>query len=228
MELSGFGASLVGRSLFVHASPGDAWIPWEFISGTQYAGKILITGTSTTIHRVEAENLWTVIYRPSTTKDWSCLATIITGLGHSVLLTFDSSCPKPPEAFLRFLDSTVTGGRIVLTRIWIGIGIELPLVPDAIFFPVLDANTQGEAYDLMCHLPGRGSHGPWKKLNDANWRSYCNALHNGELGFVLSDVEESEWTLAWHKISDSPVQQDLRAQGLAWMKTGLLMLEKMS
>jgi hypothetical protein len=225
MELAGFSASLVGRALYVYAKPEESWVPWEYISGTQYTCKLLVRGESTTA--VEAENVWTAVFRPTGPRDWSILATIIRGCGGSVLLTFDSGSPKAPESFIAFLDSIVAAGRTLLTRIWIGVGIEIPCIPDAIFFPVVGPTDQGVVFDVIGRLPGRGTHGAWRRPAVADWTSVCVAAAGSGLGIVVSDVDESEWSLFWHKVADSASTVGLK-QGLAYTRVGLSIVEKYS
>ncbi len=229
MELEGFGASLVGRNIYIVADGEHAWIPWEFVSGTAYTCKILVTGEGYGLRCVEAENNWTAIFRPVTPRDWSCIATIIKGMGNTVLLTIDHHAPVAPAAFITFLDSVLAEGRTVITRIWIGTHMEIPAIPDAIFFPVLrDAGRASAAYEMMCRLPARGGHGSWKTPPIGEWNALVGATITGGLGLVISDVGESAWTLFWHKIADSAAEGHgvVMKRGLAWLRTGAALIEK--
>jgi hypothetical protein len=223
MELEGFSTSLIGRSLYVYAGPEESWIPYEFISGTQYSCKVLIRGAAMSV--AEAENEWTVVFRPTCPRDWSIIATIIRSSIGSVLLAFDAV--KPPESFITFLDTTVSTSRTLVTRIWIGVGIEIPCIPDAIFFPPITLAQQTVVCDVLGRLPARSGHGPWRKLSAADWTSLCQATIASGLGMVVSDVEESEWSLYWHKVADSATTSGLK-QGLALVRAGATILEKYS
>lgn len=223
MELEGFSTSLAGRSLYVYAGPAESWIPYEFISGTQYSCKLLIRGAVMSV--AEAENEWTAVFRPTGARDWSIIATMIRSSIGSVLLALDSV--KPPESFITFLDTAVAATRTLVTRIWIGVGIEIPCIPDAIFFPPVTLAQQAVVYDVLGRLPGRGTHGPWRKLSAADWTSLCQATTTSGLGMVISDVEESEWSLYWHKVADSADASGLK-QGLALVRAGATILEKYS
>ena len=223
MELEGFSTSLVGRSIYVYAKPEESWIPYEFVSGAQYSCKLLIRGAAMSV--AEAENEWAAVFRPSGPKDWSMIATMIRSSAGPVLLAFDSV--KPPESFITFLDTTLATGRNLLTRIWIGVGIEIPCIPDAIFFPPVALAQQTVIYDMLARLPARGMHGPWRKLSATDWISVCRATTASGLGMVVSDVEESEWSLYWHKVADSAVPSGLK-QGLALVRAGATILEKHS
>jgi len=225
MELEGFGSSLVGRAILVHAAPDKTWIPWEFISATQYTCKILVCGDSGSL---EAETFWTVILRPKTSRDWSILATILRGYGGTILLTFDSSAPKCPDSFLSFLDTLVDDGRTVCTRIWFGIGVEIPAIPDAVFFPPVVVADSARVYDLMKRLPARSNHGVWRPL--ADWSAVCSATVASDLGLMISDIDEPEWKVFWHKISDSVVGKpsDSVKRGITLSRLGLSLVERFS
>lgn len=226
MELEGFGASLVGRTIYVQASGRDAWIPWEFISGTQYNCKLFITSDSNNYRCLELENTWTMIVRPLVARDWSCIATILKGMGGSILLAFDEGCPKVPESFHTYLESIVQEGRTVLTRVWVGLQVELPVVPDAIFFPVLIQSEVTNIYTMLMKLPGRNSHGPFSSMSLQEWTAMVEATVQSNVGMVVSDIGESKWSLFWHKLADSDQGENFVKKGVAWLKTATVFLEK--
>jgi hypothetical protein len=231
MELEGFGASLVGRVLYVYADAASAWIPWEFVSGTAYSCRLLISGDGPGLRCVEAENSWTAVFRPTCAKDWSCIATVIRGMSPSVLLVFDTHAPPAPPAFISFMDSVVADGRTILTRIWIGQHIEIPAIPDAIFVPALhetEPRKSQEIYELFGRLPGRGSHGGWSGMNGNDWNALVKATGDSDLGMVFSDIGEHGWTLFWHKIGDSRAEGHgvMIKRGFTWLRTGMALVEK--
>jgi hypothetical protein len=231
MELEGFGASLIGRVVYVVADDAAAWLPWEFIAGTAYSCRILVTGEGATLRLLEASNTWTAVIRPTSSRDWSFVATMIKGGGATVLLVVDSHAPALPAAFVAFLDSIVAEGRTVLTRVFVGTHMEIPAVPDALFFPPLPAAaapTATAAYEMATRLPGRGGHGPWRPMPSAEWHTVVTATAASDLGVVVSDVGESEWSLFWHKPADSAAEgHGLQVKrGATWMRTGVALLEK--
>lgn len=229
MELEGFGASLVGRSLYVFASGTSVWIPWEFISGTTYSCKLLITSDTSNHHCLEIEHNWTFVIRPKSAKDWSCIATILKSMiGGSVLLTFDVGCSLPPESFYGFLHSIVQEGRLVLTRVWVGENVELPSVPDAIFFPVNIADTQSQILAMLKGLPSRNNHGGFQGPSVEEWRAMIAATVQSGLGIVVSDIGESAWTLFWHKTGDSECMEKQQRMHVAvgWLKSITAVLDK--
>ena len=227
MELEGFGASLVGRAIYVYANDKEAWIPWEFISGTSYSCRILVTGSDAQSRAIESEHAWTFIVRPVSPKEWSCIATIVRGMGQSVLLTFDIGSPVPPASFITFMDSCVSEGRIILTRLWIGQNIEIPTIPDAIFFPVIRSD-QEDMYNMIRRLPARSNHGVWVPMSSADWLSITAATAASGLGIVVSDVGEASWHLFWHKIADSRAdpRHVLVTRGFQAIRTGMALVEK--
>lgn len=231
MELEGFGASLVGRALYVYCNDNDAWIPWEFVSGTTYSCRILIAGSDTKHLRcIETEYAWTFVIRPLTPKDWSCIATIIRGMGGaggSVLLAFDIGSPVCPPTFVQFMDTVLSEGRILLTRLWLGKNIEIPSIPDAIFFPLIHEDYDA-IYDMLRRLPARANHGAWTPLPPADWMSIAKATAESGLGMVISDIGEATWQLFWHKVSDSRAEPShtLVSRGFQMIRSGMALVEK--
>ena len=223
MELEGFGASLVGRPIFVYADAEHAWIPFEFISGVTYNARILVTGHACS--PVELEYPWNIVFRPSQPKDWSALATILRGLGKTLLLVFDHPATDPPDSFYPFLESMLAEGRTVITRVWIGTAVALPLIPDAVFFPPqADA---AAAAELVQALPERaGRHGPCK-IQAAEWASPAKATQDMKLGIIVSDVGESEWTVFWHKPADSRCESSaaITKRMIQWIRNATRMIE---
>jgi len=232
MELEGLGCSLVGRALYVFCNSQNVWVPWEFISGQPYSCRILITGEG--LETLELEHEWSFVIRPGTAsgKEWSCLATIIRAMGAggmgtlgSVLLVFGITAPKVPPSFLTFMDGVLGEGRIMITRCWLGENIEIPAIPDAIFFPVgADSKTM---FDMVHRLPGRAGHEGFAMTMDA-WTMIVNATVSQGLGLVVSDIGENRWSLFWHKVADSDTETDGSrfSKGMRLVKLGTRVLER--
>lgn len=214
MELEGFGTSLTGYSLYIPCREHEAWIPWEFLSG--HISRVLVTSDTPSIRLVEAENTWNAVFRPTTPKEWSCIATVVRNLVGPTLLVFDGS-PSPPDAFLPSIEQCTT-------KIWIGNHASIPVIPDAIFFPVLRERIT-EAYNILTQLPGRNSHGAWKGMSASEWSLLITTTTGSELGIVVSDVGESEWVLFWHNPSDSLDVELCKKRGISWLQTGVHMME---
>ena len=230
MELEGFGASLIGRAVYVVADSEHAWLPLEFISGTAYSTRILVSGDGPGLRLVEAENSWNAIFRPSVGRDWSIIATMIrasTAAG-PVLLTIDSHAPSLPASFIGFLDGILAEARTV-TRVWIGTHHEIPAIPDAILFPPLREPFRATAaYEMMRRLPGRDGHAGWTAMGSAEWNALVEATSKSDLGILISDIGERNWTLFWHKIADSVAEGHgvSMKRGLVWLRTGAALVEK--
>jgi hypothetical protein len=223
MELEGLGVSLVGRSIWSYKDPTVPFsgIPWEFIQGTNYAIRILIHGGSKSLRMAEAERNWTCIWIPTSQRDWSCLATIVRSVGvGSCLLVFDHVVGIP-HTFWSFLDTVQREGRTVLTRVWIH--TEAPnWVPDAVFFPPLE--THHPLLSVVESLPARHGHGAWRHHPD--WEAILQATRDQQLGLAITDVEESDWVLLWHKPEDSKQPLDVRIpRATQWIETGSALLK---
>lgn len=200
MELEGFGVSLVGRCVYICADSDKAWLPWEFLAAS-YSCRILICGEVKKTTLAYTQN-WTAVFTPIDVKVWSAIATVLRGLGSTVLIVFDTDAPEAPASFLRFLDEGVSAGRQVITRVWIGKHMVIPCVPDAIFFPTGDgANT----YEYLTKLPARNGHGSWNGMSYVEFKPLYDTVTSNNLGFVISDIGELGWTLFWHRESDSAV-----------------------
>ena len=216
MELEGFGASLIGRAIYI----GGEWIPWEFISGTAYTSRILITGDG--FSQVEIENTWNYIARPSSSKDWSILATIIRGCGGTMLLTINNSAGTIPLSFYSFLDTVIAEGRTVITRVWLQ--CMPPCIPDAVFFP---PDIGDASFDILSHLPSRGNHAAFS-ITAKDWKTLASVASDAGLGIVVSDVGENAWNIFWHKPEDSRPANNavMRRKGISLLKIGTALVEK--
>jgi hypothetical protein len=200
MELEGFGVSLVGRCVHICADSNDAWLPWEFLAAS-YNCRILICGEvkKTTLAFTQS---WTAVFTPNDVKVWSAIATVLKGMGSTVLLVFDTSAPEMPASFVRFLDDCISQGRQVITRVWIGKKALMPSIPDAVFFPTSDGSN---VYDYLLKMPTRNGHGTWSGMSAVEFKTLKDTVASNNLGFVISDLGESGWTLFWHRESDSAI-----------------------
>jgi hypothetical protein len=218
MELEGLGVSLLGRFSWLY---GTNSIPWEFLQIQQNHGgmKILIRGFPQPSF-VESESEWTTAWHPTHTRDWSCIATILRSIGTgSCLLVFESV--QPPATFWTFLESLCRDGRTVLTRVWIHTEAP-PLVPDATFFaPTRVAEECQQMLDVFTALPARAGHGGWR-IPSGNWVSIVEAAYEQGMGLVVTDLEEHDWTLLWHRPADSRPSVERRIPTAQhWLRIGM-------
>lgn len=229
MELEGFGVPLLGRAVWVFQN-GSAAVPWEFIRANNYSMRVLIRGGSSNgPSALEVEEDWTCVWTPTTSRDWSCIATCLksvsggaAGAG-SVLVVLDSLQSAPPSTFWQFMDSLAREGRVAITRIWIN-AEGPPFVPDAIFFPPMSGSLESAAmYRVFSALPARAGHGGWSYQGP--WDPVVAATHEQGMGLVVSDIEEPAWTLMWHRPEDSRQSIEKRApRAAAIIRAGLALL----
>ena len=175
---------MVGKTSWVFSQ--DAWIPWEFLPSITC--RILIHDHASPILFTEE---WEYCIAPKTPKDWSCAATIIKALcaPASVLVVLAAS--STPPNFLSFLTSVPVSCVLLST--------EEPAIPvDAVFSAPTAAFR-----DLCQRIPGRSGHGSYTAPAVEGWSDLTATLSGSGLSVVLTDVDESEWTLFWYKPSDS-------------------------
>ncbi len=206
MELEGLGVSLHGRPLWVYAGPEHAQfgsgIPWEYIQEIHYTTKILVRGPHSIQTQIESE--WSSVWYPQSSRDWSCIATLIRSIGvGSCLLVMDHVANNPPASFWTYLDGIVKEGRTTVTRIWIHTNAPM-WIPDALFFPPLHDSEATVALQILQAMPARHNHSTWVYMQTAaQWLDVLRDTRRQGLGLVLSDVQETSWTLFWHKPVDS-------------------------
>lgn len=228
MELEGLGVSFVGKSVWVYTGSthkrNGSCIPWEYIQGVNYGLRILVRGEHAVISQIESD--WNCVWSPSATKDWSCIATLLRGITGPGLLVIDQiSAETIPSSFWSFLDTLVREGRSV-TRVWIH--TEAPSwVPDAVFFPPVQSHDVTDVFQICKSMPARGGHGPLNfHGSQREWESLMTATREQGLGIVLSDLEESAWTLFWHRPADSrPTSEHILFRGVKWVEAGTALLK---
>lgn len=233
MELEGFGVSLIGRTTWVYTDtrqhPAPV-IPWEFLQGA-FAMRMLITQRNTTRYRfAEAEMDWTCVWTPATPRDWSGIATVLRSAAQMgpCMVVMDRVEPSP--AFWSYFDGLRKEGRSI-THVWLH--TEPPVlpplhvwIPDAVFVPPTPIPFAHQLQSLFASLPERSGHGRWRPHGDAqSWEGIVGATYEQGLGLVLTDIEESTWTLLWHKPSDSRFPLEKRVPGcVSWIQTGTYLL----
>jgi hypothetical protein len=229
MELEGLGVPLHGRPLWVYSEPRHiqlgSGIPWEYIQEINYTMKLLIRGP--TAHNANIETDWSCVWIPHSAHDWSCIATVIRSIGvGSCLLVLDHVAHTAPASFWAYLDGMLKEGRTVLTRIWIH--SDAPAwIPDATFFPPLSNTDASLILPILHAMPARHNHGIWINMQTAQqWVDLLRDTGKQGLGIVLSDVQETQWTLFWHKPADSrPTLEVLVQKGSQWINAGTRLLQ---
>ncbi len=229
MELEGLGVPLHGRPLWVYSeskhSRFGSGIPWEYIQEISYSFKILVKGNSASICQLETD--WSSVWNAQSARDWSCIATVIRSIGvGSCLLVMDHVSNNAPPSFWTYLDGIVKEGRTVVTRIWIH--SDPPAwVPDALFLPPLQDSEAQVALNVLQAMPARHNHGSWINMQTAQqWIDLLRDTYRQGLGLVLCDVQETSWTLFWHKPADSrPTLDILVSKTAPWLEAGSRLLQ---
>lgn len=235
MELEGFGVSLIGRTTWVYADTrilAAPVIPWEFLQGT-FAMRMLITQRSAQRYRfAEAEMDWTCVWTPTSPRDWSGIATVLRFASQAGPCLVVMDRVEPSSAFWSYFDGLRKEGRYI-THVWLHTEPPSLLpphvwVPDAVFVPptLPTSISVHQLHALFTSLPERGGHGRWRPQGDAqSWEGIVGATYEQGMGLVLTDIEESTWTLLWHKPSDSRLPLEKRVPGcVAWIQTGTYLL----
>jgi len=115
MELEGFSASLQGSSIVIMVeTEEEAWVPWEFLSDGM---TILLCGKEILSHRMVRDSYpWNIIWSPTTSRDWSMIATILKATAGPLTLVIDLGGPIPPFAFTEFLDSRPSLTKVQIAK----------------------------------------------------------------------------------------------------------------
>jgi hypothetical protein len=228
MELEGLGVSLHGRPLWVYAGQEHArygsCIPWEYIQEIHYTVKILVRGASISPAQIETD--WNSVWFPQTARDWSCIATMIRSIGVGSCLLVVDHVSDSPVSFWTYLDGIVKEGRTTLTRIWIHTDVPR-WIPDALFFPPMEDHEASGILQILQAMPPRHNHGGWVSMNTASqWLDIVRDTRSQGLGLVLSDVQETAWTLFWHKPADSrPTMEGVIAKVTPWFDVATTLLK---
>jgi hypothetical protein len=232
MELEGLGISFVGRQIWAYANERHhrygSCIPWEYIQGVNYSLKLLIQSEKSGKPTLsQAETDWTCVWNPASAKDWSCIATMLRGYSMgNCLLVFDHVNVSAPPTFWSFLENLIREGRVNITRVWIHTSPPA-WIPDAVFFPPLADTEMDIVAKVLLGLPSRNSHGQCRHFPTLS--NILVATREQGLGVVVTDVEESEWTLLWHRMGDSrPSLEILSERAAYWMEVGVGLLKSHS
>jgi hypothetical protein len=104
MELEGFNSSLDGTTVAVLVETDtDVWIPWECITG---GFTVLLCGKEPRACRLLRDGMsWSLIWSPSTSREWSMLATVLKAAVQPIVVVSDLLAPVPPIAFVDFLET---------------------------------------------------------------------------------------------------------------------------
>lgn len=223
MELEGFNGSLKGSStVLIVEREEEAWIPWEVLS--QEAYMILLCGKDSGMRQGSIASLahsWNMILTPTSSRDWSLLATILKSSVQPVLLVLDLGAPIPPFAFVEFLDSLQDRSIARLHIAKMGAPLGAFGHADAIIWsqnvPLL------ARMEVLQALPVR-RHGRFEGSRDTV-EAALNASKESKVQLMVSDYE-GHWTLYWIRAEDSwALVKGLAERGKGLIRTGLALLD---
>lgn len=218
MELEGFNGSLKGSStVLIVEREEEVWIPWEVLS--QEAYMILLCGKDSGM--LHLAHSWNMILTPTSSRDWSFLATILKSSVQPVLLVLDLGAPVPPFAFVEFLDSLQDRSiaRLHIAKVGAPLGA----------FGHADALIWSQNVPLLARmevlqaLPTR-RHGRFEGSRDTV-EAALNASKESKVQLMVSDYE-GRWSLYWIRAEDSwALVKGVQERGKGLIRTGLALLE---
>lgn len=115
MELEGFNSSLDGTTVAVLVeTETDVWIPWECITG---GFTVLLCGKEPRVCRLLRDSIpWSLIWSPSTSREWSMLATVLKAAVQPIVVVSDLLAPVPPIAFVEFLETLPSCTKVQMVQ----------------------------------------------------------------------------------------------------------------
>jgi len=212
MELEGFTASLQGKIVaMIVEKEEDCWLPYEFLPE---GFTVLLCGKEPRSHRMLRDSTpWSVIWSPTTSREWSMLATIIkaaAAAGGHVLLVVDLDAPLPPIPFLEFLETLSSVTLIQLVRTGTPIGH-----PSAILW----ANSCSVASRVnVLRTLGCVEHG------DSMTAAVAAVIESNVC--IIAAKEDGRWKLYWIRPADSwALVKRLDESAKCSLRTGMALLD---
>jgi hypothetical protein len=122
MELEGFTGSFHGKTVVVFVErEEEAWVPWECLPDGM---TVLLCGKIPRTHRMVRDgSSWSSIWSPSSSREWSILATVLKAAGGPIILVLDLDAPLPPFAFTEFLESLSSITKVYLAKQGSAVGV---------------------------------------------------------------------------------------------------------
>ena len=210
MELEGFNTSLQGTTVAIVVDrEEEVWIPWECL--VQEGIHILLCGKESRSHKVlQYSYSWNLVWSPTTSKEWSMLATVLKAMTGPIMLVLDLGAPIPPFAFTEFLDTLP-----MLTKIQIATpGTSLGVFghPTSIFW--------SDGVSLESRMEAI------RTVSLEAVTAATTAVKDSKVQLLASNLEGS-WKLYWIRSADSwALVKRLGETAKGLLHTGLLLLEK--
>jgi hypothetical protein len=210
MELEGFSASLKGTTLVLVEREEDAWIPWECLPEGM---TILLCGKEVRTHRLVRDSAsWSLIWSPTSSREWSLLATILKAIG-PVTLVLDLDALIPPFAFTEFLDTLPSVMKVQLAYVGSSLGIFGP--PNTVIWS--DSISIAARMEVLQTLR--------YKEGEAAVAAAVNAAKDSKVQLMASQVEGS-WKLYWIRPADSwSLVKGLGGTARGLLRTGMVLLD---
>jgi hypothetical protein len=210
MELEGFNTSLQGTTFAIVVDrEEEVWIPWECLP--QEGIYILLCGKEGRTHKVLQHSYsWNLVWSPTTSKEWSMLATVLKAMTGPIMLVLDLGAPIPPFAFTEFLETLP-----MLTKIQIATpGTSLGVFghPTSILW--------SDSISLESRMEAI------RTVSMEAITAATNAVKDSNVQLLASNLEGS-WKLYWIRSADSwALVKRLDESARCSLRTGMLLLEK--
>ena len=210
MELEGFSASLQGTTIVFVEREEDAWIPWECLPEGM---TILLCGKEVRTHRMVRDSAsWSLIWSPTSSREWSMLATVLKAAG-PVILVLDLGAPIPPFAFTEFLETLPSVTKVQLAYAGSSLGIFGP-VRSVIWSDTISVAARMEVLQTLRYKEG-----------DAAVAAAVTAAKESHVQLMASQVEGS-WKLYWIRPADSwSLVKGLGGTARGLLRTGMVLLD---
>jgi hypothetical protein len=210
MELEGFSASLKGTTIVLVEREEDAWIPWECLPEGM---TVLLCGREVRTHRLLRDSSpWSLIWSPSSSREWSLLATVLKAAG-PVTLVLDLDAPNPSFAFTEFLDTLPSVTKVQLAYVGSSLGIFGP--PNTVIWSdTVSVAARMEVLQTLRYKEGEGT-----------VAAAVNAAKESKVQLMASQVEGT-WKLYWIRPADSwSLVKGLGGIARGLLRTGMVLLD---
>lgn len=210
MELEGFSASLKGTTLVLVEREEDAWIPWECLPEGM---TVLLCGKEVRTHRLVRDSVsWSLIWSPTSSREWSLLATVLKAAG-PVTLVMDLGAPIPPFAFTEFIETLPSVTKVQIT--YVGSSLGMFGAPNTVIWSdSISVTARMEVLQTLRYKEG-----------EAAVAAAVTAAKESQVQLMASQVEGS-WKLYWIRPGDSwSLVKRLGETARGLLRTGMVLLD---
>jgi len=210
MELEGFSASLQGTTVVLVEREEDAWIPWECLPEGM---TVLLCGKEVRTHRMVRDSAsWSLIWSPTSSREWSLLATVLKAAG-SVTLVMDLGAPVPPFAFTEFIETLPLVTKVQIT--YVGSLLGMFGAPNTVIWSdSISVTARMEVLQTFRYKEG-----------EAAVAAAVTAAKESQVQLMASQVEGT-WKLYWIRPGDSwSLVKRLGETARGLLRTGMVLLD---